>query len=136
MKRKTYLIFMILSLLVLSCGGGGGGSSSPNTAPPAPENILSISGNAQIRLSWGNASANIEDNLSGKVPAGRQLTISTGQRRRVFVKQTGTKISDVASPYYHSGLNNGTTYYYVVTAANQYGESSESRGSLGNTIAY
>ena len=36
MKRKTYLIFVMLSLLFLSCGGGGGGGgSSPNTAPPA-----------------------------------------------------------------------------------------------------
>ncbi|MFO7666002.1 MAG: GDSL-type esterase/lipase family protein [Desulfobacterales bacterium] len=32
----------------------------------------------------------------------------------------------MSSPYYHSGLNNGTTYFYVVTAVNQYGESTES----------
>ena len=29
---------------------------------------------------------------------------------------TGTKISNVVPPYTHTGLTNGTTYYYVVTA--------------------
>ena len=114
MKRKVYLIFVILSLLVLSCGGGGGGgSSSPNTAPPAPENIVSISGNAQVRLSWGNASGATTYNIYWSTTAGVR-------------KQSGTKIPAVTNPYYQNGLNNGTTYYYVVTAANQYGESIES----------
>lgn len=31
-------------------------------------------------------------------------------------KATGTKIANVTSPYEHTGLTNGTTYYYVVTA--------------------
>jgi lysophospholipase L1-like esterase len=100
-------------LLVLSCGGGGGGSSSPNTAPPAPENIVSVSGNAQVRLSWGNASGVTTYNIYWSTSAG-------------VLKKTGTKIPTVTSPYYHSGLNNDTTFYYVITAANQYGESSES----------
>jgi lysophospholipase L1-like esterase/fibronectin type 3 domain-containing protein len=112
MNRKVYLIFVILSLLVLSCGGGGGGSS-PNTAPPAPENIVSVSGNAQVRLSWVNASGATTYNIYWSTTAGA-------------LKTTGTKISAVTSPYYQTGLNNGTTYYYVVTAANQYGESAES----------
>jgi len=128
MKRKTDLIFMILSLLVLSCGGGGGGggSSSPNTPPPAPENILSVSGNAQVRLSWGSASANIEDNLSGESASGATTYNIYWSTTAGVIKKTGTKISAVTRPYYHSGLNNDTTYHYVVTAENQYGESSES----------
>ena len=114
MNRKVYLIFVILSLLVLSCGGGGGGgSSSPNTAPSTPQNVLSASGNAQVRLSWGNVSEATTYNVYWSTTAGVR-------------KQSGTKISAVTSPYYQMGLNNGTTYYYVVTAANQYGESIES----------
>ena len=34
-----------------------------------------------------------------------------------------TKIKDVTSPYSHEGLSNGSSYYYVVTAVNTYGES-------------
>lgn len=112
MKRKVCLILVLFSLLFLSCGGGGG-SSDPNTAPPAPENILSAGGNAQVRLSWGNASGATTYNIYWSTTAG-------------VLKKTGTKISAITSPYYQTGLNNGTTYYYVVTAENQYGESSES----------
>src|SRR5690606_3693241 len=35
-------------------------------------------------------------------------------------------IRNVSSPYTHSGLANGTTYYYVVTARNAIGEGPES----------
>ena len=114
MNRKVYLILLLICLLILSCGGGGGGgSSTPNTAPPAPENIVSISGNAQIMLSWDNASGATSYNIYWSTTAG-------------VLKKTGTKLSAVTSPYYHSGLDNDATYYYVVTAANQYGESVES----------
>ena len=114
MNRKVRLILVILSLIVLSCGGGGGGGSSPNTAPPAPENIISASGNTKSSLSWENSIDATTYNIYWSTKAGVR-------------KQTGTKISAVSSPYYHSDLINNTTYYYVVTAANQYGESSESR---------
>ena len=39
-----------------------------------------------------------------------------------ITKQSGVKISDVTSPYTHKDLTNGTTYYYVVTSVNEYGE--------------
>jgi hypothetical protein len=41
-------------------------------------------------------------------------------------RASGTRIAGVASPYTHSGLSNGTTYYYVVTAVNANGESAAS----------
>ena len=99
--------------MVLSCGGGSGGSES-KTAPPAPQNVVSASGNTQVSLSWGNASGATTYHIYWSTTAGVR-------------KQTGTKISDVSSPYYHTDLTNDIPYYYVVTAANQYGESSESK---------
>ena len=38
-------------------------------------------------------------------------------------KGTGTKIADVSSPYEHTGLDDGDTYYYVITAENATDES-------------
>jgi lysophospholipase L1-like esterase len=113
MHRRAYWIWTVFFLLVLSCGGGGGGSES-RTAPAAPQNFVSSSGDTKISLSWGNSIDAITNNIYWSTTAGVR-------------KQTGTKISAVSSPYYHAGLTNNTPYYYVVTAANQYGESSESR---------
>ena len=112
MYGKRYFLLGMFSLLLLSCGGGGGGGSSP-TAPSAPANLVSISGNAQVRLSWENVSGATEYNIYWSTTSGA-------------VKKSGTKISSVTSPYYQEGLDNGIIYYYVVTAANQYGESAES----------
>jgi subtilase family serine protease len=39
----------------------------------------------------------------------------------------GTRIANVTSPYTHSGLTNGTPYYYVVTAVSAGTEGAESR---------
>jgi lysophospholipase L1-like esterase len=100
-------------LMVLSCGGSGGGSES-KTAPAAPQNVVSSSGNTKSCLSWENSIDATTYNIYWSTTAG-------------VSKQTGTKISAVSNPYYHTGLTNDTPYYYVVTAANQYGESSESQ---------
>ena len=113
MHRRAYWIWTVFFLLVLSCGGGGGGSES-KTAPAAPQNVVSISGNTKISLSWENSIDATTYNIYWSATAGVR-------------KQTGTKISDVSSPYYHTDLTNDIPYYYVVTAANQYGESSESK---------
>jgi lysophospholipase L1-like esterase len=114
MKFKTYLIFLILSFILVSCsGGGGGGGSNSNTAPPVPENIMAVGGNDQIRLSWGNVYGATTYNIYWSTTSGN-------------LKRNGTKISSVTNPYYHTNLSNGIKYYYIVTAVNQYGESGES----------
>jgi lysophospholipase L1-like esterase len=113
MNRKAGLVLLMFCLMVFSCGGGGGGDPGSGTAPQAPQNVSSAGGNGQAYLSWGNVSGAATYNIYWSTNAG-------------VSKQDGTKISVTASPYYHTGLNNSITYYYVVTAVNQYGESAES----------
>ena len=116
-NRLAYFIFTVFCFFLFACGGGGGGGGedvTSNTPPGAPQNVVAIGGNGQIGLSWGSTGGATTYHIYWSTQAG-------------VTKQTGTKISDVSSIYYHTGLTNGTPYYYVVTAANQYGESSESQ---------
>lgn len=83
------------------------------SAPSAPTNVTATVGNEQITISWNSVSGATSYNIYYSTSAG--VTIGTG-----------TKISNVTSPYTHTGLTNDTTYYYVVTAENSYGESDES----------
>ncbi|MEW6332996.1 MAG: GDSL-type esterase/lipase family protein [Thermodesulfobacteriota bacterium] len=114
MKKQTCLILSCLLFLACGGGGGGGGSSESNAPPPAPQNVLLAAGNTQVSLVWTEAVGATSYNIYWSTAAGVR-------------KNTGSKISNVTSIYYHTGLTNGTTMYYVVTATNQYGESSESK---------
>lgn len=86
---------------------------APVTPPSAPANVTAMAGNAQTTVSWSTVSGATSYNLYWSTTSG-------------VTKLNGTKITGVASPYVHTGLANGTTYYYVVTAGNANGESAES----------
>jgi len=82
--------------------------------PPVPVGLWAAAGNGQVTLTWpacaGAASYNI---YRGTAPGGPYSLISTGGS----VTDTG---------YVDSSVRNGTTYYYVITAYNPYGESGRS----------
>ena len=101
-----------LALFLTSCGGGGG-SSAPTTPPSAPANLAAAGGNSQVALTWSSASGASSYNLYWGEAAG-------------VTPATGNKLAGVTSPYTHTGRTNGTTYHYVVTAANSAGESAAS----------
>jgi len=71
-----------------------------------------------VSISWSSVSGATSYNIYWSTTSG-------------VTKTTGTKITGGTSPYTHTGLTNGTTYYYVVTAVNSYGESSESSQVTG-----
>jgi fibronectin type 3 domain-containing protein len=70
-------------------------------------------GDGAVTLSWNPASRAEGYNLYWDITAG-------------VSRETGTLISAVSTPYVHSGLSNGRSYYYVVTSWNANGESAES----------
>jgi Tol biopolymer transport system component len=83
------------------------------TPPSAPSNVSTTSGNTQAVISWSPVAGATSYNIYWSTTSG-------------VTKTSGTKITGATSPYSHTGLTNGTTYYYIVTAVNSSGESVES----------
>ncbi|HXI72845.1 MAG TPA: hypothetical protein VNN22_21110 [Verrucomicrobiae bacterium] len=79
--------------------------------PDAPTGLLAVGRNGQASLSW-NASA-------GATNYNVKRTTTSGGTYTTVVSSTNTG-------YVNTGLANGTTYYYVITAVNGSGESGNS----------
>lgn len=106
----------------VSLAGGPGPGPGPATVPAPPSGVSATAGDAQVTVSWGGVADATSYNLYWSTSAG-------------VSKATGTKISGVSSPYLHAGLTNDTTYYYVVTAENASGESTESPVANAKPVA-
>ena len=118
-RAKLRFLSLLLASSVLAflaaCGGGsggnGGGGGGGGNPPPVPTGLTATAQDQQIALNWtaraGATSYNVKRASSN---AGPYSTISS---------PTGTAYTD-------SGLTNGTTYYYVVSAVNANGESGNS----------
>ena len=86
----------------------------PSGLPDVPAGLIAASGNGQVTITWD------------AVPAATSYNIYWSETSGVS-KTTGEKFSDITNnSYTHTGLTNGTTYYYIVTSINSYGESVES----------
>ena len=81
------------------------------SAPPAPASLVASAGNAQVGLSWAASSGAMSYNV-------KRATVSGGPYSTI-TNVTGTSFTN-------TGLTNGTTYYYVVSAVNASGESANS----------
>ncbi len=82
-------------------------------APGIPATVSASAGDGANTISWGTVSGATSYNI--------YWGTSTG-----VTTATGTRITNAISSYNHSGLTNGTTYYYIVTATGSFGESAAS----------
>jgi fibronectin type 3 domain-containing protein len=87
-------------------------SATPQVGvPPAPTNVTATAGNGQVGLSWSASSGATSYNVKRSTTNGGPYT---------------TMASPTTTGYTNTGLTNGTTYYYVVSAVNTAGESANS----------
>jgi len=85
-----------------------GGGTGP---PPAPTGLVATAGNAQVQLSWNASTGATGYNVKRATTSGGPYT-------------TVTTVSNTS--FTNTGLTNGTTYFYVVSATNANGESANS----------
>lgn len=82
---------------------------SPTSAPDAPTVLRTSAGDSQVLLLWQGVPFANGYNL-------KRATLSGGPYSPVANNVSGASFVD-------SGVNNGITYYYILTATNQFGES-------------
>ncbi len=85
---------------------------TPPAAPATPANFTATAGDAEVTLSWTASTGATSYNV-------KRATTSGGPYTTVKTGLTATSYTD-------TGLTNGTTYYYVVSAVNAGGESPNS----------
>jgi hypothetical protein len=119
-------LFLALITLV-ACGGGGGGASGASSvssssssasssvssvsAPAAPTGVTAVAGNTTVDLNWTASSGATSYHVKRGSAAGGPYTQLS---------------APITTSYSDTGLTNGNTYYYVVTALNAGGESGNS----------
>src|SRR5262249_37584342 len=82
------------------------------TPPPPPTGLTAAPGNAQVTLNWSASSGATSYNVKRSTTSGGPYTtIATGV---------------TATSFTNTGLTNGTTYFYLVSAVNAPGESGNS----------
>ena len=83
--------------------------------PTTPTRLKAVAANGQITLSW--------DNVAGATAYNIYLASSSDITPKNYkALDSGQKIEKVTSPYTIPNLNNGKTYFAIVTATNESGE--------------
>ena len=115
-------ICLLLSTLMFlpACGGGNGGGGGGGNPPSAPTGLAATAGNAQVSLTWNAAATATSYNVKRSTTSGGSYTT---------ISSPGT------TSYTDTSVTNGTTYYYVVSAVNGYGESGNSSQASATPVA-
>lgn len=121
-NSTTYYYVVTANYAAGESGYSNQAAATPNTPPAAPIGLTATRGNAQVALSWTASTGAVSYNVYRGVSAGGEAASA------VRTGVTGTSVTD-------SGLTNGTTYYYQVTAVNSGGEGSRSGEASATPLA-
>jgi fibronectin type 3 domain-containing protein len=107
----TYYYVVTASNANGTSGNSNEASATPTLAiPVAPTNLAETAGNTQVGLTWTASAGAASYNVKRSNSSGSETTIA----------------SPTSASYTDSTVTNGTKYYYVVTAVNAAGESTNS----------
>ncbi len=95
------------ALVILACGGSG----SNLGAPPIPTGFNGVAGDSEVSLFWDPSNGATHYNVKRSLNSGGPYEVIAGPN---------------VPAYTDTGLTNGTTYYYVVSADSPLGESGNS----------
>lgn len=117
-KKVVYamLMFVMSAMMLTGCGQLKDAITSVTSVPSAPAGVIAVPNYAAVTVTWQPVSG-----LSSLVKYNIYWSATPG-----VTPSNGTKISDVTSPYTITGLQNGKTYYFIVTAEGVKGESAAS----------
>ena len=90
-------------------------SGSTGTAPPTPAGVTASAGNASVALAWTASAGATSYSVYRGTAAGAEGATPVG--------------TTTTNSYTDTGLANGTTYYYKITASNAAGTSAQSSRS-------
>jgi fibronectin type 3 domain-containing protein len=106
-KSVRLLGLSLAVILVTACGGGG----SVLGAPEIPTNFVGIPQDGQAVLTWNPSNGATHYNVKRSLDSAGPYVVIGGPN---------------VPAYTDTGLTNGTTYYYVVSADGPLGESGNS----------
>lgn len=112
--------WMLASLMLFPACGGSSGNGGGGQAPGTPSGLTATAGNQQVSLTWNAVTTASSYHV-------KRATVSGGPYTTISSPTTAT--------YTDTSLTNGTTYYYVVSAVNANGESSNSSEVSGTPAA-
>lgn len=116
-KLSAYLL--LLSLIIIFISACSSGSDTPPVTPSPPD-VSTM----QIRADAGNATVTLEWQMLVGV---NSYNIYCGTDSANLTKISTTPATLIGPPYTVTSLNNGTLYYFALTAVNANGESSLSK---------
>lgn len=94
-------------------GNTGSAVKTLDVSPDIPTGVNALADHGQIAISWNSVSYATSYNIYWSTSPDVD-------------KKTGIKVSNVTNPFFHAGLTDNTTYYYVVTAVGGDSESATS----------